>query len=795
MPDIPYVSIGIKPSPSSLILLNSDKALCENYTNLGYDYVLSPITNAKYRESCKEAFRDFKDLYNKHNDEKIIDLNFLKVPFPNSSEVGIFTGDHTKKIVGLISSWVELDSKNQIINEFSLQVLANELSYANHIGLSMVLIAPPKNLNTLSIFTNNLNTALNKFKNLNISISLPICEEILENPITGEIVPVIDSLSTWDMWNSIRLQCNYNENLSVSLALPKKNIPQYIINRWLLEPVKIFLISTSSFILNHKNYPVLNKFNQIILWKFIQKKWFNPPILLLHGVDKDFKKNSINNTIENDHPIIKLENGEEIYLGDLAYLNYLKFISKTNDKNLQLSPIELFTNDRYSKIFGQDSLQVPLQPLQHNLDNITYKIFEKDSIKYDYYERAMIASLIDLLKLEKFQNIKKTVLSFQSSQNIIQIKNLNILIIGPGRGPLIEKLFSSLNFLKLDLSKIKIYAVEKNPNATIYLTQKNQQKWDNKVNIINEDVRFWQNDDISLKFNLVIGELLGSFGCNELSPECFDSVEKWCDYSETNSCIFIPRSYTSYIAPAIAPTVYKNLCKLGDMRAFHRPYIVLNNQFDLLSSKFHESWTFEHPNNISHMHKSLNNNHHNKRIKKLSFKCRHKGMIHGLVGCFEAELYPGISISNNPNYLLPQDLISWLPTFFPLENPIYLSDDQEVEILLKRDFDNEDRKIWYEWTVESFIYLILPVDAKNNRKFLKNLQKNMKIEEGMNNRKNTNSVFGNRDSTIDRPQQAGGVDDVRGEEDDEEEEECQVRVRTGVSRIHNPNGIYHSLRL
>jgi len=41
--------------------------------------------------------------------------------------------------------------------------------------------------------------------------------------------------------------------------------------------------------------------------------------------------------------------------------------------------------------------------------------------------------------------------------------------------------------------------------------------WGEKVKIISSDMRSWKPD---FKADLIVSELLGSFSCNELSPEC-----------------------------------------------------------------------------------------------------------------------------------------------------------------------------------------------------------------------------------------------------------------------------------
>ncbi|GME77572.1 unnamed protein product [Ambrosiozyma monospora] len=121
------VKIGIKPLPLTSALVKSDYNLVENLTNLGYDKVILPITNNRYKENCKSSFKKFRDSQS-HN------LSELNVPHPSLTEVNILTGSHIQNTVGLLSSWIELDSDDVLINEFSLQVLNNEVSYAKFVA-------------------------------------------------------------------------------------------------------------------------------------------------------------------------------------------------------------------------------------------------------------------------------------------------------------------------------------------------------------------------------------------------------------------------------------------------------------------------------------------------------------------------------------------------------------------------------------------------------------------------------------------------------------------------------------
>ena len=51
-----------------------------------------------------------------------------------------------------------------------------------------------------------------------------------------------------------------------------------------------------------------------------------------------------------------------------------------------------------------------------------------------------------------------------------------------------------------------------------------KQEWGNRVTIVHEDMRSWQPE---CKADIMVSELLGSFGDNELSPECLDGAQRY----------------------------------------------------------------------------------------------------------------------------------------------------------------------------------------------------------------------------------------------------------------------------
>merc|ERR1712178_597933 len=57
------------------------------------------------------------------------------------------------------------------------------------------------------------------------------------------------------------------------------------------------------------------------------------------------------------------------------------------------------------------------------------------------------------------------------------------------------------------------------------------------------------------KADLLVSELLGSFACNELSPECLDLAQLMLK----ENGVSIPQNYTPYLAPVSTQKLYNGL--------------------------------------------------------------------------------------------------------------------------------------------------------------------------------------------------------------------------------------------
>jgi len=164
-----------------------------------------------------------------------------------------------------------------------------------------------------------------------------------------------------------------------------------------------------------------------------------------------------------------------------------------------------------------DQVQIPLQPTKDNLEMFTYMTFEKvffieinkyfknfkDKKKYEIYAKAINQVLTKKYKTEQ---------------------KIFIIMIGPGRGPIMREIITAC--IENGYENFNLLAVEKNPNS-IYTLQnyinKNDEYLKGRVKVICEDIRKYSCEE---KADILVSELIGSFGDNELSPELICSVER-----------------------------------------------------------------------------------------------------------------------------------------------------------------------------------------------------------------------------------------------------------------------------
>nr|A2X0Q3.2 RecName: Full=Protein arginine N-methyltransferase 5; AltName: Full=Shk1 kinase-binding protein 1 homolog [Oryza sativa Indica Group] len=565
-----------------------------------------------------------------------------------ASDLVLGPAQWSSHIVGKINEWIDLDAEDEQLRLDSEITLKQEIAWASHLSLQACVLPPPKR-SSCANYARVVNHILQGLTNLQLWLRIPLEKsEPMDEDHDGakDNSDMSDTVDSWEWWNSFRLLCEHSSQLCVALdvlsTLPSMNS----LGRWFGEPVRAAILQTNAFLTNARGYPCLSKRHQKLLTGF-----FN------HSVQVIISGRSNHNVSQGG-----VLSGDENHTEDTAvrhalspYLDYIAYIYQRMDP--------LPEQERF-EINYRDFLQSPLQPLMDNLEAQTYETFEKDTVKYTQYQRAIAKALVDRV----------------SDDDVSTTKTV-LMVVGAGRGPLVR---ASLQAAEETGRKLKVYAVEKNPNAVITLHSLIKlEGWESLVTIISSDMRCWEAPE---KADILVSELLGSFGDNELSPECLDGAQRFLKPDG----ISIPSSYTSFIEPITASKLHNDIKAHKDIAHFETAYVVKLHRIARLAPT-QSVFTFDHPNPSP--------NASNQRYTKLKFEIPQETgscLVHGFAGYFDAVLYKDVHLGIEPNTATP-NMFSWFPIFFPLRKPIYVPSKTPIEVHFWRCCGAT--KVWYEWAV------------------------------------------------------------------------------------------------
>jgi protein arginine N-methyltransferase 5 len=547
----------------------------------------------------------------------------LVVPPLSKLDSTLTPNDATSQIVGVISSWIDMCSPDPLIADLSRQVFMLEVAYAAFCGIGYLLVPGPKlhhggiHSEGVVYFARAIQDALSLgpyiqfhtwFRMVDtpelevdtMGDLAPLAREEYLVPDDG-VSPKIDLFGTWDAWDLVRKTCKYHSRLFVALAMPKQLPPLPVQSRWHSEPVHLLTIEGSTFLKNQKGYPVLSKSHQALIAKLMRLR--TPPWILLCDVGPIPGLEDEETTAGSDYP--SLGSGAKKHHDPAPHLSYIRNLQQRQPAR---TPIERFGTGY------QDYLQAPLQPLTVNLESITYEVFEKDPIKYEWYERAIEKALRDWAE-------QKKPTSHPDGKVILAV-------VGAGRGPLVTRAIKASVQAGVE---IDLWAVEKNQNAFVLLQRHNETIWDNRVTLVQSDMRSWkgplvrrqaaqgsqervgeslgiedtlmytpkkgENDPgpasdftnpqtfalTHTHVDIIVSELLGSFADNELSPECLDGVNHLINPVHG---ISIPASYTAHFTPVSAPKLHADVTNqtISNPAAPETPYVVMLHAIDFLST-------------------------------------------------------------------------------------------------------------------------------------------------------------------------------------------------------------------
>ncbi|CAG9979350.1 unnamed protein product [Clonostachys byssicola] len=723
-----------------------------NLLNQGFNFVTTPLTNDHFRERVFRLVQDHLAALKDSGDDG--SSNFTTpgadpiLPPLTPQDTSVFPSAAVNTYTGCISPWIDPCSPNRVISSISRQVLNLEINYANFCGIrSLILPGPTRDaskdggIQGLAQYSRAVQEALTIGSRLTFLVHMPMYREPLVgleprtlSSVLGATPPQeagkeIDLYTAWDSWNHIRSVCDYDMRLFVALRIPKVMPEMALQNRWFAEPLHYLTIGPEAFQFNKPGYPSLSKHHQNMIFTYMRLK--NTPWLLLSDLGSDGLGAKSDGQGTSEQPDTKshdqfpslAEAGDKVVKRPVSTNDYLSYVRWLEMQQTPLPALESNTLTSF-----QDWLQSPLQPLADNLESATYEVFEGDPVKYNQYEAACIEALSEWKELGKPTSKEGVVV---------------IAVAGSGRGPLVTRALTAAEFTGVP---VEVWAVEKNPNAYVYLLRQNEAIWGGRVKVVKTDMRAWKGPIVSEspetgpvygKVDILISELLGSFADNELSPECLDGIQH---VMAKPHGISIPSSYTAHLSPIATPKLYADILSRypTESTAFDTPWVVRLFAIDFVSQRvpgheqIQQAWEFVHPIPEStlkgiearrsggvvgggggSMAGAAGANDHNSRFSHLTFVCRTRGVVHGLAGYFESTLYESqlesskgqkVEISTHPERIddKSKDMISWFPIFFPLKQPLYFPADSELEVSMWRQTD--DTKVWYEWLVEAWMW-------------------------------------------------------------------------------------------
>lgn len=609
-----------------------------------YSFIISPVVHPRFRRPSSAG----------------------KVGGFTRSDMILSPQDWTSRMVGKVSPYLDPDCSSPIVRQRHQDCLSEELSYCKGLGVPAIMLSiHGKESNNLarivqSHYENSHHQSL-------IWARVPMaCSKTMKNiRLSGKDEDDDEEAfeEPWQWWSKFHERLEWDKKVGVVLEISADLPSQEIVKRWLGEPVKAIVVPTSIFHTNKKGYPVLSRAHQQLVVNMVEHE----AQVIVSGA----RRANVEFYFQYLCRIWK----RRPYFGDDPMLSYARG--------------------------WEDYLQHPLQPLADNLDTHTYNVFEKDPVKYDQYQKAIAQALIDL---QKDGSEKTKVISTEEKEigqgEHVKRKTITVMVLGAGRGPLVRATFNAADITN---TKVKVIAVEKNPCAVVVLAAQVREVWrDRDVVVIPGDMR---QINLTPKADIIVSELLGSWGDNELSPECLDGAAGLLKPGG----ISIPCEYRSFVAPISSPRLWA-AAKTSSSTAPHKKdgnletlwVVYMQNKHDIAETKV--LFTFDHPAKGAKDHEGQEMTDYrglpltdNRREAVVNWTVERDSVMHGFGGYFDCSLYAKEMISIVPSTHSP-GMISWFPVFIPIKTPLRVHKGETITARFWRCVNS--RRVWYEWVVE-----------------------------------------------------------------------------------------------
>ncbi|RNF24471.1 putative arginine N-methyltransferase, type II [Trypanosoma conorhini] len=385
----------------------------------------------------------------------------------------------------------------------------------------------------------------------------------------------------------------------------------------------------------------------------------------------------------------------------------------------------------------EDTLQLPLQPLGHMLPSGVYEVFELDTAKYKQYHAAMLHYFRDWLEHYEERSHGRMCSQHLNGTAGEEMEKVYVVLLGAGRGPLIGECLAAASSVGVC---VHLFAIEKNPEAVefIRLRLRADPQWCYGIDAYGHVVETLCADGRAVAAtmaeslptrwgwcDLVVSELLGSFGDNELSPECLEGFYE--DFRRYQASVAvplnphmtsIPQEYTAWIAPlysgwleeALAGTAVSGLtvlppwCHDRCAAIFHSTFVT-NVCRGVALSPPQPCWTFHHFTGGKDFQQE--------REAFLTFHMSTPGRCSGFIGYFTAVLFStksncggdnvadvaaSTTLSTKPEGRTP-GMFSWFPCFFATapRDVMEVDANDSLQLRLRRCLDAAGGRVFYAY--------------------------------------------------------------------------------------------------
>ncbi|KAJ1385251.1 PRMT5, TIM barrel domain, partial [Sesbania bispinosa] len=327
------------------------KKLITSYIDVGgFDFVVTPLLHPGHRESQSKK-------------DGIDSLELQLLPY-GGSDLNVSGQQWSEYVVGEVSSWIDLDSKDELFRKDSEALLKQAIDWASYLSLQACLLPTPKG-----------NSCVN-YARIPFGMS--------DDDSQPKSNSTVDS---WETWNSFRLHCDHHSQLSIVLDILRVLPPENSQKRWYGEPVAAAILDSDLF---------LTKSRARITTKYLSKRhqklitdFFDYSIQIIISAKKLEEQDTSDFHSITDpqrHPL-------------QPYLDHIGNLYKRKDP---LSEKELFE-------FGiRDFLHSAIQPLKDYSLALSYESLEKDAVKYSEYERAICLALLERIPSEETAAVATT---------------------------------------------------------------------------------------------------------------------------------------------------------------------------------------------------------------------------------------------------------------------------------------------------------------------------------------------------------------------------------------------------